>query len=136
MLAGQSAHDYLVARSRNCTLDPRSVSQFSNNNLEILEICLAAPQQRDPCTELHDLAAIDAWLERVCAAWSSFHEHVILAILSLVESAGVVEAGSPPSIPLRLPHRSSGKPPSVSVESGPRSCVDLPITCLNRPRPS
>jgi hypothetical protein len=88
-----SAGDGLCAASGgNCTRSPGSASHFPDNYLRVLEICLAAPQQRDPGTELHDLAAIDARLERVCAAWSSLPEHVILAILALVESAGVVEA--------------------------------------------
>ena len=76
----------------NCTRIPVSASTFGDNDLRISTLPLAAPQQRDPGTDLHDLASVDARLERVCAAWSSLPEHVVLAILALVDSAGVVEA--------------------------------------------
>jgi hypothetical protein len=46
-------------------------------------------QQRDSGTELHHLAAVDARLARLCAAWSSLPEHVSLAFLALVDSGGV-----------------------------------------------
>ena len=68
----------------------------SDNNLQFSTLSQAAPQQRDPGTDLRDLASVDARLARLCAAWASLPEHVILA---LVESAGVVEAErlQPPS---------------------------------------
>jgi hypothetical protein len=42
---------------------------------------------------------VDARLARLCAAWASLPDHVILAILTLVNSAGVGEADRllPPS---------------------------------------
>jgi hypothetical protein len=76
----------------NCTRSPISVSRFEDKNLRISALSPAAPQQRDTGTDLHDLASVDARLERLCAAWASLPEHVILAILALVDSAGVVEA--------------------------------------------
>ena len=60
---------------------------------------MAAPQQRGPGTDSHELAAVDARLARLCAAWASLPEHVILAILALVDSVGLMDASSlqPPS---------------------------------------
>ena len=76
----------------NCTRSPVSASHFEDNDLRILALSLAAPQQREPGTDLHELAAVDARLARLCAAWASLPEHVILSILALVDSASVVEA--------------------------------------------
>jgi hypothetical protein len=55
-------------------------------------LLLAAPQQRDPGNGWQFVEPIDTRLERICLAWDSLPEHVILAILALVDSAGVVEA--------------------------------------------
>src|SRR3954451_9269304 len=83
----------------NCTRSSVSASPFEKNDLRISALSLAAPQQRDPGINLYDLAAVDARLARLCAAWASLPEYVILAILALVDSAGVVEADrlQPPS---------------------------------------
>lgn len=76
----------------NCTRSLISASLFQDSNLRVSPLSLAAPQHREPGTDRHDLAAIDARLARLCAAWTSLPEHVILAILALVDSADVVEA--------------------------------------------
>src|SRR5690348_15379859 len=68
-----------------------SASPSEENNLRISTLPLAAPQQRDPGTDRHELASVDPRLARLCAAWASLPEHVVLAILALVDAAGVVE---------------------------------------------
>jgi hypothetical protein len=73
----------------NCTPSPVSASPLDNRHLRILSLSLAAPQERDPDANLHELAAVDARLARLCAAWTSLPEHIILAILALVDSTGV-----------------------------------------------
>ena len=95
----------------NCTRRPASTSPFGDNDLRISALSLAAPQQRDPGTDLQYLAAVDARLARVCAAWSSLPEHVILAV---VDSAGAVEADR-----LQHPSRDSRelRPPPVSART-------------------
>src|ERR1700761_8507466 len=65
----------------NCTLNPISASSFSDNSLRISPLSLAAPQQRDSGTDLHNLIAADPQLARLCAAWASLPEHVILALV-------------------------------------------------------
>src|SRR4051794_8378472 len=99
---------------RNCTRSPVSTNPFGDNNLRISALSLAAPQQRDPGTDLQYLAAVDARLACVCAAWSSLPEHVILAVLALVDSAGAVEA-----VRLQPPSRDSRelRPPPVSART-------------------
>ena len=52
---------------RNCTRSPLSTNPFEDNNLRITTLSPAASQQRDPGTDLHDLAAIDVRLAR-CAS--------------------------------------------------------------------
>src|SRR4051794_15781044 len=93
----------------NCTRSSVSASPFENNDLRISALSLAAPQRRDPGINLYDLAAVDARLARLCAAWASLPEYVILAILALVDSAGVVQADrlQPPS-----PDSPRGRPPA------------------------
>ena len=99
MLGGQPRRVQSVAFGGNCTRSPFSTSSFGGNNLRFSPLSLAAPQQRDPGINLHDLAVVDPRLARLCAAWASLPEHVILAILALVNSAGVVAADrlQPPS---------------------------------------
>src|SRR5215475_8524091 len=92
MLAGLPGHDHCVVRGRNCTRNPVSASPLEESNLRISTLSPAAPQQRDPGTDRHDLAAVDPRLAGLCAAWASLPEHVVLAILALVDAAGVVEA--------------------------------------------
>src|SRR3954453_12670664 len=120
---------------------------LEDNDLRIPVHSLAAPQQRDPGTDSHDFAAVDARLVRLCAAWASLPEHVILAILSLVDSAGVVEAerlqprtetrtgstavGKPRAHPGRLSRHSS--PPAVPRSSLGLGDGDRPF--LARPHP-
>src|SRR5438067_10818469 len=89
----------LTAGGGNCTRSPLATSLYGEKGLRFSELSLAAPQQRDPGTDLHESAAIDARLERLCAAWSSLPEHVILAIVALVDCASIVEADrlQPPS---------------------------------------
>jgi hypothetical protein len=53
---------------------------------------MAAPQKRDPGTNRQHLSSVDPRLERLCEAWPSLPEHVILAIVTLIDSAGSVEA--------------------------------------------
>src|SRR5262249_37909466 len=86
-------------RAENRTLGPISASQFGSNNLRIPSLSLTVPHQRDQGTDLHTLAAIDARLARLCEAWASLPERIILA---LIESAGGLEA-----VPLRPPSRGS-----------------------------
>jgi hypothetical protein len=99
LLAGRPGHYYFVASGRNCTRSPDSTSSFPYNGLRNSGLSLTAPQQRDSGTDLHDLSAVDPRLARLCAAWTSLPEHVVLAILALIDSAGVVEADrlKPPS---------------------------------------
>lgn len=105
----------------NCTRSPDSASPCDRNNLRITTLSMAAPQQRDPGSVLHDLAAIDARLARLCAAWASLPEHVILAILPLVNSAGVVEADRLQSLSQALP--SSCTPSAGFRMSAAPKCV-------------
>ena len=72
-----------------------SVTPFVTGDLRFSTLSLAAPQQRDPGIDLHDLAAVDARLARLCAAWASLPEHVILAIIALLDSTG--DRRQPPS---------------------------------------
>ena len=54
--------------------------------------CLAAPQPSDPDTDRQHLSPIDPRLARLCEAWPSLPEHVILVILALADPSRVVEA--------------------------------------------
>jgi hypothetical protein len=64
-----------------------SQTPLVENDLWISTLSLAAPQQRDPCTDLQNLTAFDSRLARLCAPCSSLPEHVVLAILALIDSA-------------------------------------------------
>ena len=88
-----------AATGGNCTRSPDPTSPFNDNGLRISDVSVAASQQRDPGTDLQYLAAVDARLVRVCAAWGSLPEHVILTVLALIDSTGAVEAErlQPPS---------------------------------------
>ena len=83
----------------------------------------AAPQQRDSGTDRHELAAVDPRLARLCAAWASLPEHVVLAILALVDAAGVVEAVrlQPPSQDLEWANGNGllGDPEPMRGRQGP-----------------
>jgi hypothetical protein len=63
---GTRSHPAKPDRSRdgvsggNCTRSPVSTSPFSDNNLQFSTLSQAAPQQRDPGTDLHDMASVDA----------------------------------------------------------------------------
>ena len=47
----------------NCTRRPASTNPFGDNDLRISALSLAAPQQRDPGTDLQYLAAVHARLD-------------------------------------------------------------------------
>ena len=96
----------------NCTRGSRSARSLPDSSLGISGPSLAAPQQRDPGTDRHNLAAVDPRLARLCAAWASLPEHVILAILALVDSGRRSRGRSPPTPVPRSPRAraAAGRP--------------------------
>ena len=109
----EEAFDVSSGGGGNCARSPVSVSVCEDNTLRISTLSLAAPQQRDPGTVLHDLAAVDGRLARLRAAWTSLPEHIILAILALVDSTGVWRQNASKPRAETLPaSTAAGRPPN------------------------
>ena len=89
--------------------DPDSVTTLCDNRLRLFASYTTAYQERGLGTDVQQISSVDACLARLCEAWPSLQEQVVLAILALVDSSPrVVEANgirtlSRDSRRLRLP---------------------------------